>query len=79
MKSLKCYIVKKSDISKSTSTPVKVEACDHCGHEETIYPFEPLGTVIPQDVGKMCKKIEGIWYVENQEQFKARLKKEGKG
>lgn len=34
--------------------------------------FEPLGYVQPNDVGKLCKKTDGIWYVENEKQFKKR-------
>ena len=53
--------------------------CEHCGHIENEYPFEPLGVVQLIDVGKMCRKVkngdESNWYVENQEQFEERMKK----
>lgn len=63
------YIIKETDISKSACTKRVID-------NKVEYPFEPLGVVLQADVGKICKNVNGIWYVENQEQFKARLLKE---
>ena len=68
------YFVKKTDVGKTDMTPV-TEVCEHCGSTVREYPFEPLGRVIVQDVGKMCKKVNGLWYVESDEQFKKRIER----
>jgi hypothetical protein len=59
------YIVKKADVGRR---PIEARIIN--GVVE--YPFTPLGYVIEGDVGKMCKKVDGHWYVENTEQFEAR-------
>jgi len=66
------YTVKTSDIGKTGFNQAFV-ICPECKHEIREYPFEPLGRVLKQDVGKICKKIDDLWYVENQDQFKARI------
>lgn len=66
------YTVQKEDVGKTESNPV-TETCFQCHNQRKEYPFEPLGRVITKDVGKMCKKIDNIWYVENQEQFNKRI------
>jgi len=68
------YIIKQQDVGRRDNFPIKVE-CEHCRHTHTEYLFEPLGRVLKQDVGKICKRLKGIWYVENQEQFEKRVNK----
>ena len=34
--------------------------------------FAPLGYVQPQDIGKRCVKVNKVWFVENEKQFKDR-------
>ena len=69
---MKEYIVKKEDIGKGANSPVKT-TCGCCHTTTTSYPFEPLGRVLPQDVGKMCVKRGNLWYVENDSQFEKRI------
>jgi hypothetical protein len=73
---MKRYTVTAGDVGKTAYHPVK-ERCSHgYFHNEfpNEFPFEPLGRVLPGDVGKLCKKINGLWYVENDEQFNKRTK-----
>ena len=65
------YIVQVSDIGKTGYNTVKT-MCKCCGEVKVTNPFEPLGRVLPQDVGKMMKMVNGLWYVENEEQFRKR-------
>jgi len=65
------YIVQKEDIGKGGLTPL-ITTCKCCGVISTTRPFEPLGRVQACDVGKMLKLVNGIWYAENNEQFKKR-------
>ena len=56
------YIIKKEDVGKGSSHHVRVNGvCEHC--------FSPLGQVLDVDVGKMCLKVRGQWYVENDERI----------
>jgi len=65
------YTIKQEDIGKNGFSQVFL-ICSGCNNEVREYPFEPLGRVLKQDVGKICKNIDGCWYVENQEQFNTR-------
>lgn len=71
---MNCYKVERSDVGKTAKSPVK-HRCDGCDHVTLEFPFEPLGRVQKQDVGKLCVKRDGVWQVENDEQFKKRRSK----
>lgn len=49
-------------------------ACESCGESERIEFSDVLGRVLSQDVGKMMVKHNGVWQVENNEQFTTRTK-----
>lgn len=66
------YIVQAVDVGKTR----KVLQCEACGARLPGNVFEPLGRVLEKDVGKKCRLVKGNWFVENQEQFEARLKRE---
>jgi len=69
---MKEYIVKASDVGKTSFSGFH-SRCKECGAEVVDFPFDPLGRVLKNDVGKKCRKIKGHWYVENQEQFEERV------
>jgi len=71
---MKEYIVKVTDVGKHAFTGFR-SRCKECGTIITDFPFEPLGRVLKNDVGKKCRKINNRWYVENQEQFEKGLVK----
>ena len=61
------YIVKKKDVGKGgLAGRVLINSAME-------NPFEPLGVVLKQDIGKKCVKIKNHWYVENQEQYLKRI------
>ena len=72
------YEVKVSDLRKTGLSPVRLPPCKCCGSVEVIYPFDPLGVVQMQDVGKRCIQVpceaEGcfVWQVESKAQFENR-------
>lgn len=70
------YTIKPDDVGKNGSSAV-ITHCDHCQNTVVERPFEPLGRVLKTDIGKICKKVNGIWYVENQQQFTERMAKQG--
>ena len=64
------YIIKKEDVGKGgLASRVLINSVLE-------NPFEPLGTVLKQDIGKKCVKIKKHWYVENQEQYLKRISRE---
>ncbi len=69
------YFVKKEDIGRTGAYPIKT-ICKCCGTQIRDMVFEPLGRVLPQDVGKRCVKQNGVWYVENDAQFQKRIQKQ---
>ena len=75
-KNLPWYIIKTEDINKNGNIPISI-ICKECNITHYEYPFEPLGTVLKQDVGKLCKKVNDLWCVENKDQFKQRIKSGG--
>lgn len=60
------YIIIANDVGSTSIRPRIVNGI-------TEYPFTPLGKVLSNDIGKLCKKIKGHWYVENTEQFEKRV------
>ena len=60
------YIVKSLDVGRVSYTTRYINGVMEC-------PFSSLGVVLLQDVGKKCVKQNGVWKVENQEQFEARV------
>lgn len=67
------YVIKKADVHKTARTAITVQ-CSHCKHVVFEYPFEPLGLVMPQDVGKICVKVgDDVWQVENDAQMRKRI------
>lgn len=68
------YIVKKEDIRKKI---IKLTNCNCCGSKgEIINLINICGPIQKHDIGKMMKKIDNIWYIENQKQFERRMKNE---
>jgi len=65
------YIITFEDIGKTNHFSIKTY-CTHCHATTLDFPFESIGKVLKGDVGKICKKINGKWYIENDDQFKKR-------
>lgn len=78
MPRIKMYTIKAEDVGKHGSITPHKDTCLFCDSELTEYVFESLGLVQPSDVGKRCYKVNGIWQVENEEQFRRRLAQERK-
>lgn len=81
------YIIKQSDVRKGrfgflgdgkNATYIEIDKCSCCGRPSEQIPvdFTFMGGVQESDVGKIMKRIDGIWYVENTEQFERRVAKE---
>ncbi len=61
------YIVKKEDVGKGRlASRILINSVME-------NPFETLGVVLKQDIGKKCVKIKNHWYVENQKQYSKRI------
>jgi len=79
MSHLYCNKCGSRDIQRSEQNYYEITESDliHAwfNFEGKIYPY-PGGHVIKQDIGKRIKIVNGLAYMENQEQFEARLEKE---
>ncbi len=71
---MKTYTIQKDDVGKFQ----KVIKCHCCDQTTVIYFNDVLGTIQQGDVGKKMKRVDGIWYVGNDQQFKIRTKWENK-
>ena len=84
MTHLYCNKCGSRDIQKSSGKNYYTitESDIHETHNTTAIRFEgrgysyPGGYVMKQDIGKRLVVINGLMYMENQEQFEARLEKE---
>jgi hypothetical protein len=66
------HTITKDDIGK---TFIKYTKCRICGSTAVINTTDVMGRILSLDVGKRIYDIDGIYYVENQEQLEARLKR----
>jgi hypothetical protein len=71
---MKEYIVGARDVGKHAFSGI-YSRCEECGSLISDFPFAPLAKVLKCDIGKKCFKVNGHWYVENQEQFERRIGK----
>lgn len=81
------YIIQQSDVGKGRygflgdgkdTTFIEIDKCSCCGRPADKIPvdFTFMGGVQEGDVGKMMVRQEsGLWYVENEQQFKKRTDK----
>jgi len=66
---MKEYIIQSEDVGQYH----KVVPCKECGCPHIVPFAEVLGKVQDIDVGKrMVKKSNGLWYIENHEQYLTR-------